>query len=104
MQYLNLKTKAQLLTGAFVCKHQFDVWNSVLSEHFEAICTSKDGLRWITFSAEYVGQLMSYYYIYGKLERIYAEKQHDNSEKDNGSKHMERVMQGKWMLDKIGTA
>ena len=52
-------------------------------------------MRWITFSAEYVGQLMSYYYISGKLERIYAEKQHDNSEKDNGSKHMERVMQGK---------
>ena len=36
MQYLHLKTKTQLLTGAFVCKHQVVVWNSVLFEHFEA--------------------------------------------------------------------
>ena len=87
MQYLHLKTTAHLLTCAFVCKHQVIVWNSVLSEHFEAICTGKDGLRWVTFSAEYVGQLISYYYISGKLEHIYPEKQQDNSE-DNGSKHM----------------
>ena len=32
MQYLHLKTKAQLLAGAYVCKHQV-VWNSVLSEN-----------------------------------------------------------------------
>ena len=99
-QYPHLKTKAQLLTGIFVCKHQVVVWNSVLSEHFEAICTGKDGLRWVTFSAEYVGQLC-YYYISGKLEHIYPEKQKDNSEKDNGSKHMEGVMQGEGMLYKI---
>ena len=107
MQYLHLKTNAQFLTGAFVCKHEVVVWNSVLSEHFEAICTGKDGLRWVTFSAEYVGQLISYYYISGKLEHIYLEKQLDNSEKDNDSKHMEGmegVMQGEWMLDKIGIA
>ena len=88
MQYLHLKTKAQLLTGDFVCKRQV-VWNSVLSEHFEALCTGKDGLRWVIFSAENVGQLIYYYYICEKLEHIYPEKQHDNSEKDNGSKHME---------------
>ena len=81
MQYLHLKTKAQFLTCAFV-------WNSFLSEHFEAICTGKDGLRWVRFSAEYVGQLISYYYISGNIEHIYPEKQQDNSE-DNGSKHME---------------
>ena len=90
MQYLHIKTKAQLLTGAFVCKHQVVVWNSVLSEHFEAI------------SAENVGQLISYHYTSGKLERIYSEKQQNDSAEDNGSKHMEGVLQGKGMLDKIG--
>ena len=89
MQYLNIKTKAQLLRGAFVCKHQVVVWNTVLSEHFEALCTGKDGLRWVTFFAENVGQLISYYYISGKLEHVYPEKQQDNNEKENGSKHME---------------
>ena len=76
MQYLHLKTKAQLLTGAFVCKHQVVVWNPVLSAQFEAIWTGKDGLRWVTFSAENVGQLISYYYISEILEHIYSEKQH----------------------------
>ena len=89
MQYLNPKTKAQLLSGAFVCKHQVVVWNTVLSEHFEAICTGKDGLRWVTFSAENVGQLISYFHMSGKLEHIYPEKQQNDSKKDNGSKHME---------------
>ena len=46
-------------------------------------------MRWVTFS-ENVGQLISYYYISGKLEHIYPEKQVGDSEKDNGSKHMER--------------
>ena len=55
-------------------------------------------------SAEYVIQLIYYYYISGKLDHIYLEKQQDNSEKDNGSKHMEGVMQGEGMLDKIGIA
>ena len=68
---------------------QYPHLKTVLSEHFEAMCTGKDVLRWVTFSAEYVGRLISYYYISGKLEHIYPEKQHDNSEKDNGSKHME---------------
>ena len=85
MQNLNLKTKAQLRTGAESNKQQAVVWNSVLSEHFEAICTDKDGMRWVTFSAEYVSQLISYFYISGKLEHMYLEKQHDDSEKDNGS-------------------
>ena len=31
-----------------------------------------------------VGQLISYYYISGKPEHIYPEKQQDYSEKDNG--------------------
>ena len=43
-------------------------------------------------SAEYVIQLISYYYIYGKLDHIYLEKQQDNSEKDNGSKHQKNTM------------
>ena len=34
------------------------------------------------FSAEYVGQLILYYYISGRLEHMYPEKQIGNSEKD----------------------
>ena len=49
----------------------------------------QDRLRWVTFSAENVSQLISYDYISGKLEQIYPEKQQDSSEKDNGSKHKE---------------
>ena len=41
MQYLNLKTKARLLRGAFACKHQVVVWNTVLPEHFEALRTGR---------------------------------------------------------------
>ena len=93
MQYLHLKAKAELLTVAFVCKY-----------HFEAMCTGKDGLRWVTFSDQYVDQLIAYYYIFEKLEHMDPEKQQDNSEKDNGSKHREGLMKGEGMLDKIGIA
>ena len=92
MQYLHLKTKARLLTGAFVCKNQVDVWNSVLCEQFyeqAVICTCKNGLRWATFSPENVVQLFFYYYISGKLTQIYPEKQQDDSTKENYWKHME---------------
>ena len=51
----------------FACKHQVVVWNRVFSKHFEALHTGKDGLRWVTFSAEKVGQLIFYYYISRKL-------------------------------------
>ena len=101
MQYLiHLKTEAQLPGGTFVCKHQFVVWNSVLSEHFDeqaVICTGKSGMRRVAFSLEKVGQLISCYHIFGKLEHVYPkkkttkkpkQKQHDNSEKDNGSTHI----------------
>ena len=51
------------------------------------------------FSPENVGRSFSYYYISGKLEHIYPEKQQDKSE-DNGSKKTVRmVLEG--MLDKI---
>ena len=82
IQYLHLKTESRLLTDAFVCNHQ------VLSEQFDepaVICTGKDGLGWVT-----------------KLEYIYPEKQQDNSEKDNGSKHMEGMVQEEGMLDELG--
>ena len=54
------------------------------------------------FSPENVGRLFSYHCIYGKLEHIYPEKQQDTSEKYNGSKHMEGMVQEEGMLDKIG--
>ena len=90
MQYLHLKTKSTPSHVCFVCKHQV-VWNSVLSEHFEVIYTGKDGLRWVTFSPENVGQLIYYYYISGDHEYIYPENQQDNNEKDNGSNHMDSL-------------
>ena len=64
--------------------------------------TQKDGLGWIIFTTENVGQLISYYRISGKLEHMYPEKRQDNNKKDNGSKQMVGVMQGEGMLDKIG--
>ena len=108
MQYIHLKTKAQLLTGPFVCKHQVVVWNSVLSENFELIYTGKDRLRWVTFSAEKGGQLITNYSISGQLEHIYPEKQ--GLEKKNRmivrrtmtQKTWRGMMQGEGMLDKIG--
>ena len=48
------------------------------------------------------GRLFSRYYISGKLEHIYPEKQQDISYKDNGSKHMEGMVQEVGILDKIG--
>ena len=86
---LTSKQKHSFSEVFFVCKHQVVVWRTVLSEHFEALHTGKDGLRWVTFFAENVGQLISYYYIAGKLEHIYPEKQQGDSEKDNGPKHMD---------------
>ena len=77
------KQKHSFSQGAFVCKHED------LSEHFEVVCNQKDGLRWVIFSPENVGQLISYYHISAKLEHIYPEKQQNNSKKDNGSKQME---------------
>ena len=77
------KQKHSFSQGAFVCEHED------LSEHFEILCTQKDGLRWVIFSPENMGQLISYYHISAKLEHIYPEKQQNNSKKDNGSKQME---------------
>ena len=77
------KQKHSFSRGAFVCKHED------LSEHFEVVCNQKDGLRWVIFSPENVGQLISYYHISAKLEHIYPEKQQNNNKKDNGSKQME---------------
>ena len=77
------KQKHSFSQGAFVCEHEN------LSEHFEVVCTQKDGLRWAIFSPENMGQLISYYHISAELEYIYPEKQQNNSKKDNGSKQME---------------
>ena len=67
MQCLNLKTKAQLLKGAFCLQASSCCLKHSFSKHFEALHTGKDGLRWGTLSAENVGQLISYHYISGKL-------------------------------------
>ena len=77
------KQKHSFSLGAFVCEHED------LSEHFEVVCTQQDGLRWVIFSPENMGQLISYYHISAKLEHIYPEKQQNNSKKDNGSKQRE---------------
>ena len=79
------KQKYSFSEGDFVSKHED------LSEHFEVVCNQKDGLRWVIFSPENVGQLISYYHISAKLEHIYHEKQQNNSKKDTCSKQMEEV-------------
>ena len=77
------KQKHSFSQGAFVCKHED------LSEYFGVVCNQKDGLRWVIFSPENVGQLISYYHISAKLEHIYPEKQQSKSKKESGSKQME---------------
>ena len=84
------KQKPSFSQGAFVCKHED------LSEHFEVVCTQKDGLRWVIFSPENLGQLISYNHISARLEHIYPEKQQNNSKKDNGSKQMEGDDASRW--------
>ena len=84
------KQKHSFSQGAFVCKHEN------LSEHFEVVCTEKDGLRWVIFSPENVGQLISYYHISATFEHIYPEKQQNNSKKDNGSIQMEGDDASRW--------
>ena len=76
--------------GAFVCKRED------LCEHFEVVCTQKDGLRWVIFSLENVGQLIAYYHISAKPEHIYPEKQQNNSNKENGSKQLEGDDASRW--------
>ena len=77
------KQKHSFSQGAFACEHED------LSEHFEVVCTEEDGLRWVIFSPENMGQLISLYQISAKLDHSYAEKQQNNSKKGNGSKQME---------------
>ena len=84
------KQKPSFSQGAFVCKHED------LSEHFEVVCTQKDGLRWVIFSPENLGQLISYNHISARLEHIYPEKQQNNSKKGNGSKKMEGDDASRW--------
>ena len=84
------KQKHSFSQVAFVCKHEN------LSEHFEVVCTQKDGLRWVIFSPENAGQLITYYQISAELEHIYPEKQQNNSNKDNGSKQMEEGDASRW--------
>ena len=76
--------------GAFVGKHEN------LSEHFEVVCTQKDGLRRVIFSPENLCQLIFYNHISARLEHIYPEKQQNNSKKDNGSKQMEGDDASRW--------
>ena len=97
---LHLKRKAQLPTCAFVCKHQFVVWHSVLSEQFDVqavIC-----LRWVIFSPGNVDQLITYYYMSGKFEHIYHEKRLDNNEKTRAQTTWLEMMLGEGILDQIG--
>ena len=84
------KQKHSFSRDAFVWKHED------LFEHFEVVCTQEDGLRWVIFSPENLGQLISYNHISTRLERIYPKKQQENSMKDNGSKQMEGGDASRW--------
>ena len=89
----NSKQKHSFSQGAFVCEHED------LSERFEVVCTQKDGLRWVIFSPENMGQLISYYH-----------NMSTSTLKSNRVIVRRTVAQNKWrgmmqverMLDKIG--
>ena len=103
IQYLHLKTKAQLLACAFVCKHEVIVWDSVLSDHFKVICNRKDGLRWGILSPENVSQFILSIIIY--LENLSTSTLKSNRiiiRKTMAENKWRALMQGEGMLDKIG--
>ena len=90
------KQKHSFSQGAFVCKHED------LSEHFEVVCNQKDGLRWVIFSPENVGQLFPI--------TIYLQNLSTSTLKSNRIIVRRTMAQNKWrrrmqvegMLDKIG--
>ena len=101
MQYLNLKTKARLLRGAFACKHQVVIWNTVLSEHFEALSTGRidwDGSHFL------LKMWVSYFPMTIYLENLSKSILKSNrivARRTMAQNTRRGMMQGEEMLDKI---
>ncbi|MEE8115221.1 MAG: hypothetical protein V3T23_12820, partial [Nitrososphaerales archaeon] len=78
--------KSELISGAFVCRHQEGIWNGVSSDQFgeqTAIRIGKGGLKGMTLSPEMVAEWLDSFpvtaYISDTMEHIYP----DSSNKDN---------------------
>ena len=98
---LTSKQKHSFSKVLFFCKHQVIVWNTVFSEHFEALRTGKDGLRWVTFSAENVGQLIPYTIYLKNLSTSILTSNKVIVWRTMAQNTWRKIMQGEETLDKI---
>ena len=90
------KQKHSFSQGAFVCKHED------LSEHFEVVCNQKDGLRWVIFSPENVGQLFPITIYLQNLSTSTLKSNRIIVRRTMAQNKWRRMMQVEGMLDKIG--
>lgn len=98
MNYLiPAEAKAELASGAFVCRHQAGVWNSVSSDQFgeqTAVRIGKGGLKGVTLSPEHVKEWTDSFpitaYMSDTLVHIYLENvKKEKGEEEAGLKHKE---------------
>ena len=73
-------TEAELMSGAFVCRHQGGSWNGVSSDQFgeqTAIQIGKGGLKGITLAPEMVTEWIDSFpltaYVSDTMDHIYPE-------------------------------
>ena len=90
------KQKHSFSQGAFVCEHED------LSEHFEVVCTQKDGLRWVIFSPENMGQLISYTIYLQTLSTSTLKSSRTIVRRTMAQNKWRGIMQVEGLLDKIG--
>jgi hypothetical protein len=93
--FLPPMAKAELISGAFVCRHQEGIWNGVSSDQFgeqTAIRIGKVGLKGMTLSPEMVAEWIESFpitaYISDTMEHLYPIPA-DASETRNVPRHKE---------------
>ena len=97
MRVLPSEVKADLVSGAHVCRHNKGYWNSVSSDQFgeqTAIKTGKGGLKGMTLSAELVTEWINAFpimaYMSDSMVSLYSEEETENikspKHKEEGSK------------------
>ena len=87
MRCLSAAAKADLVSGAFVCRHRQGSWNAVSSDQFgeqTAIKIGKGGLKGITLDPEMVTEWISAFpigaYICDTVDLLYEEDQPNENE------------------------
>lgn len=91
------EAKAELTSGAFVCRHQAGVWNSVSSDQFgeqTAVRIGKGGLKGVTLSQEQVKEWIDSFpitaYMSDTFDHMFPEDpRKKKGEDESGMKHKE---------------